>query len=114
MPEALKTLIGRRIREERQAAGHRQRPFSALVGLDPSQLSRIESGKRGLDTVVLRRIADALELSIDAFFTDRRPALALAREGDAGNEEMQRMIEWAVELRTDIDHVCAYVAGRVD
>ncbi|MGH3091884.1 MAG: helix-turn-helix domain-containing protein [Gaiellaceae bacterium] len=113
MPSPFRELVGRRIREERESAGYmNQRRFAELVGLDPSQLCRIELGQRNVDSVLLRRIADALEVSMDDFFEERRQELALARQGDADDESTQEMIAWTLGLRRDIDLLFDYVGGR--
>jgi transcriptional regulator with XRE-family HTH domain len=112
MPE-FRELVGRRIREERERVGHtNQRQFAEMLGIDPSQLCRIELGQRNVDSVLLRRIADALEIPMDEFFEERRQQLALARQGDADDESTQDMIAWTLGLRRDIDLLFDYVGGR--
>lgn len=113
MSDSFRELVGRRVREEREQAGHtNQRQFAELVGLDPSQLCRIELGRRNVDSVLLRRISDALEVPMDDFFEERRQELALARHGDADDESTQEMITWTLGLRQDIDLLFDYVGGR--
>lgn len=114
MSKQFRTQVGQCIRAQREAAGYRnQAEFARRVGISASELSRIERGLRRLDTVLLRRIADVLEVSMDAFFPDESRSLAFARRGDAEDEAMREMISWAVDLRADIDRVDDYLAGRV-
>ncbi len=76
-------LVGRRVREERQAAGYaRLEDFAAELGIDPTNLSRIERGERGLDSLLLARIATLLNVPMDAFFdAERGEVLSMARGG---------------------------------
>jgi transcriptional regulator with XRE-family HTH domain len=107
--------VGQRIRKLREDAGYsNQRDFAKLVGVGASDLSRIERGLRKLDTVLLRRIATQLNVSMDAFFPESRAAVALTRRGDADAASMERMVNWAENLRADLDRVSGYVAGSRD
>jgi transcriptional regulator with XRE-family HTH domain len=110
MTNQFRLSAGQRIREMREAAGYRnQREFARELGISASELSRIERGLRRLDTVLLRRIAEKLNTTMDAFFAEETQMLALARAGDADSESMQRMVAWAEELRADINRVAEYV-----
>lgn len=112
MAEPARELIGRRVREERERAGFTHlTQFAQSVDLDASVLSRIETGQRGIDSVVLQRIADRLEVPIDTLVRDPQPEFALARQGDAADEAMQPMIEWASKLLDDMEAMARYV-GR--
>lgn len=55
--------IGGRIRELREAAHLRASELAEKAGLDPTALSKIENGRRGVKTVELARIASALNVS---------------------------------------------------
>lgn len=113
MPETAHQLIGRRIREERLRAGFdNQAEFARVLGIDNTKLSRIESGQRRTDSVLLQQIADQLDVPMEALLHDPTPELALARQGDAGDEAMQAMIHWATALRADMRTVAAYVGRR--
>ncbi len=101
-------VIGSRIREEREAAGYTQAELGAKVGVDSTVLSRIESGQRGLDSIVLRRLAATLDVPMDRFFSDK--AVVMARgEG----EQVQAMIRWARHMKSDIEFVSRELA-RLD
>lgn len=104
-------LVGRRVREERQAAGYgRLEDFAAALGIDPTNLSRIERGERGLDSLLLARIATVLSVPMDAFFDSERGAvLAMARGGGDPRDEM---VEWGLELLADIDFAEGVVVER--
>lgn len=63
--------VGQAIRDARLRAGLTLRDLERLTGLDPSQLSQIEMGKRrdpGFSTMA--RIAKGLGLSLDALAAD--------------------------------------------
>ncbi len=57
--------IGRRMAARRRDAGYSQRTVARRVGLDPSYLSRIETGKVQPTLGTVMRIAAALRLSLD-------------------------------------------------
>lgn len=97
-----RTLIGQRIRQEREAAGYTQAQLAEIVGIDDTVLCRIENGQRGLDSLILRRIASTLDVPMDRFFIDAEP-LALAR--DADGEAMREMADWARKMKADLAFV---------
>ncbi len=97
-----RTLIGQRIRQEREAAGYTQARLAEIVGIDDTVLCRIENGQRGLDSLILRRIANALDVPMDRFFAAAEP-LTLAREADG--EAMLEMAEWARKMKADLAFV---------
>jgi transcriptional regulator with XRE-family HTH domain len=108
--------LGQRIREERTRHGYRNaKDFARVLEIDPSQLSRLEHGLRRVDTVLLRRIADELEIPLESLMprgdVAAVAAAAAARRGDADGEQMQDMVTWALKLREDIDRVSNYVGG---
>jgi transcriptional regulator with XRE-family HTH domain len=94
--------VGARIRREREAAGYTQASLAPLAGIDNTTLSKIESGKRGLDSLVLRRIARALDVPMDRFFAadDIGEPLVLGR--DASGNGMDGMVAWARKMKADI------------
>jgi transcriptional regulator with XRE-family HTH domain len=104
-------LVGRRVREERQAAGYgRLEDFAAELGIDPTNLSRIERGERGLDSLLLARIATLLNVPMDAFFdAERGEVLSMAR---GGGGERDDMVDWGLELLADIDFAEGVIGER--
>jgi transcriptional regulator with XRE-family HTH domain len=109
----VKERIGARIREERLRAEVKQEELAEAVGIDAPRLSRIEQGKRGIDSLVLRRIANYFALPMDAFFESPAAAeVALARRGDAEDAAMQEMLGWARQLQRDARFVEAELAQR--
>ncbi|MBQ3803175.1 MAG: helix-turn-helix transcriptional regulator [Oscillospiraceae bacterium] len=57
--------IGRRIREERLAAGISQADLAELADVSPQYISLVENGRKQLSLTVLVRIADVLSASVD-------------------------------------------------
>jgi transcriptional regulator with XRE-family HTH domain len=113
MSESARELIGRRIREEREKAGFaNQGEFADGVGLHPTALSRIETGQRGVDSVVLQRIAGRLEVPIDTLVREPKEQVVLARQGDGDDEAMGEMIGWTDELLADMDTMARFVGRR--
>lgn len=55
--------IGARIRALRERAGLQSRELAVILGIDASAMSNIERGKRGIKTVELAKVADALGVS---------------------------------------------------
>jgi Zn-dependent peptidase ImmA (M78 family)/transcriptional regulator with XRE-family HTH domain len=62
--------VGARIRRLREAAGIQAQDLAAVIGLDPTALSKIENGKRAVKSVELARIAEALRISPLALLED--------------------------------------------
>lgn len=60
--------IGKRIREERQRKGHTLRELARKIGASEAKLSNIETGKVSLDLAELGQLAEALDVSMPAFF----------------------------------------------
>ena len=54
-----------RLRELRKARGYSQVKIQMLTGIDQSDYSKIESGKRNMSFEQCRRLAKALETSMD-------------------------------------------------
>ena len=53
------------LREEKRLTG---KDLASKIGLSQSQMSRLEKGQRRIDTEILSRIADALEVPAARFF----------------------------------------------
>lgn len=55
--------FGARLARLREARGLAQNQLARMAGLDPSSVSRIEKGERGVSREVVDRIAEALDLT---------------------------------------------------
>jgi predicted transcriptional regulator/transcriptional regulator with XRE-family HTH domain len=62
----VRTPVGYRLRETRKKRGVTQASLAAKVGISASYLNLIEQGKRGIAGGLLKRLADALDLDMDA------------------------------------------------
>jgi len=105
MEEATGVLVGRRIREERERLGKKLEDLAGAIGVSGSYLSRMERGERGLDSLVLRRIAAELKVSMDRFFVPTSYESVHARSGEGSVAAMQQMIEWGRRVQDDLDFV---------
>jgi Zn-dependent peptidase ImmA (M78 family)/transcriptional regulator with XRE-family HTH domain len=81
--------IGARIRTLREAAGFQSQELARVVGLDPSAMSNIETGKRSVKSSELAKIAEALRVSPLALLDEdslpaRMPVAARAAAGAVG------------------------------
>jgi transcriptional regulator with XRE-family HTH domain len=65
-------VVGGRIRELRNHRGISLRELSRRSGLSPGFLSLVERGRSSLALTSLRKIADALNADVGAFFADGR------------------------------------------
>ena len=60
--------FGQRIRELRQKTGLRQEKFALMIGMDRTYFSSVESGKRNISLLNIKKIADGLEITVDKLF----------------------------------------------
>ena len=68
MTSSVDIEVGRRIREARRAAGFRSpESFSAVLGISVATLHRWESGRTGLNTAKLERVAQATGRPVEFF-----------------------------------------------
>lgn len=60
-----RSTVGPRVRERRRVLGITQSALATRIGISPSYLNLIESGRRNIGGTVLKRIAAELDVSID-------------------------------------------------
>lgn len=63
--------MGRRVAEGRRARGLSQVALAQAASIDRTALSKIETGRRGVGSAELARIAEALGLPFEHFFTGK-------------------------------------------
>lgn len=91
--------VGQRIADLRAERGVSQRRLADVLSVDPSALSRIESGERGLAVGELVAVADFLGVDTDALLRDEVEATPLFRneggpeQGDAAVLEFTSIID---------------------
>lgn len=78
--------VGERLAQLRAERSVSQRGLADAVGLDPSALSRIESGERGLAVGELVAAAEHLGVETDRLLCDEQDAAPLFRT-DGGREQ---------------------------
>lgn len=66
---AVQEKVGRRVKELRGEAGLSQEALALKAGLDRTYINSVENGRRNISINSLARIAFALGLSLQEFFT---------------------------------------------
>jgi transcriptional regulator with XRE-family HTH domain len=64
----IRTKIGDRIRQLRNAKGISQEELAHLADLDRTYITSVENGKRNISIVNIEKICKALEVSLSKFF----------------------------------------------
>jgi len=64
----IKTTIGFRIKELRQAKGLSQEALAFKAGIDRTYMTGVENGKRNISVQILNKILIALDISFKEFF----------------------------------------------
>lgn len=54
--------------ELRQKTGLSQEKFALMIGMDRTYFSSVESGKRNISLLNIKKIADGLEITVDKLF----------------------------------------------
>ena len=81
--------IAKRVRELREFRGLRQGDLGDLVGITYQQIYKYEASLNRISCGVLKRIADALDVSPGYFFGETDEVISAARQG--GRKKMQFM-----------------------
>ncbi len=83
--------MGERLRAARQARGLTLRELAQRLGVSPSMVSQIETGRASPSVSTLYAIANELDVSLDELlFNDRRGAGTSADRAPAGSHMLQR------------------------
>lgn len=70
--------IGWKLRKLRQQAGWTQEYLAEKIGVSTQQIQNYESGTNKLNTDRLQQLAQALDVPVQAFFTDETESYPLA------------------------------------
>jgi len=62
--------VGSRIQQTRKSKGWSQKELGDSAGLDRTYISAVEHGKQNLTLGALKRLADALDVSIEALISN--------------------------------------------
>lgn len=117
MPDDAATLkmIGRRLREERERSDLTLDEAVRELGLSHrSQLSRMERGGRGVDSLVLRRASALYGVGMEDFFhvAPDSGLVVKARRNDADDVKAQAMADFARRKLADWRFVSAEIHDR--
>lgn len=66
----IKEKLGNRIKELRNQTGLSQEKFALKIGMDRTYFASVESGKRNIAIINLKKIADGLNVSLAELFKD--------------------------------------------
>lgn len=77
MEETVEAAFGRRVREARTERGWNQGRLAEVLDLDPSNISRLESGRSRLSLGQAVQVASALGVSLDSLLMATTPEAAL-------------------------------------
>ncbi len=64
------TDLGNRIRELRLQTGLSQEKFALKINMDRTYYASVESGKRNISILNIKKIADGLDISLSELFKD--------------------------------------------
>ena len=106
-------LVGRRVREARKAQGLSRRIVSERSGVSPRYLAKLEAGDGNISIGLLKRVAVALSVPLDAFLIEDGPLAAEV----AQMAELYRRADAATRTQVmqvlDPDRMRAQKAGRL-
>lgn len=60
--------LGKRIRELRQQTGLNQEKFALKIGMDRTYFASVETGKRNIAILNIKKIADGLSITLSELF----------------------------------------------
>lgn len=80
-----------RIKEIREEQGIKQKELAAMIGIAPNTLSQYESGKREPDIETVKRMAVALNVTVDSLLGQKEKP---APTGDELTEKEKSFIAW--------------------
>ena len=66
----IKIRVGKRIKELRELTKMSQKDLSFAADLDRSYITSVENGQRNISIINIEKIANALGVSIQTFFSD--------------------------------------------
>ncbi len=106
--EDLSRVIGNAIRRRREELGLKLAQLGERLGISESMLSRVENGQRGLDSTMLRAVAQVLEMPMVALFEGHQEATAASRvlvyaRNSGGDEKATKPLEvWGRRILADL------------
>jgi len=89
-------VLGSRIRQYRESRGLSQEALAKLLGVSRPTLSLIETGERKVSADEIKKLGDIFNVSVDAFFDERKEPHFTVAEAGAEYKKAQ------AEIRIDI------------
>jgi transcriptional regulator with XRE-family HTH domain len=107
--------LGLRIKQYRESRGLSQEALAKLLGVSRPTLSQIETGERKLSADEIKKLSDIFNVSVDAFFDERKePQFTIA---EAGAEYKKAQAEIRVDIPrknlAKFSEVLLYVLNKV-
>lgn len=106
-PTARQSRLGAELRKLREAAGVSNRQAAAQLGVSPTQISHLESGRIGLSEERLRRMTEFYDCD-DTALADALVEMSLPRSGNWWEEYRGVMPPQALDL-AELEHDPSYV-----
>jgi transcriptional regulator with XRE-family HTH domain len=94
--------LGTAIRITRQAKGMRLASLAKASGLSSPFLSLLENGKKGASLGVVRRIASALDVPVEALILLAEPLSGSLRSSDKRANELARLIRGMADAEIEL------------
>lgn len=76
--EELMCIIGKNLQHYREKNNLTQEELAERVGISTSFCANLERGKKAMSIVVLRKLADALNVSVDYLLYENRPSARIS------------------------------------
>lgn len=67
--EDIRIVFGKRVRELRQDQQLSQEKLAHIAGVDRTYIAQVENGKRNISLINIKKICDALDISLSLFFS---------------------------------------------
>ena len=103
--ERYKSIIGKNVRKYRELKKLTQEKLAEKAGISVSFCANIENGTKGTSVVVLKDLAAALEVSVDALLSDGEVTNRLSNlevmcknRPDEFVEKIERLVQSCVEI----------------
>jgi len=105
--------VGLRVAEARRRAGVNQTDLGAVLGLDKTQISKIERGRRRLDISEVAALASFLKVSTRELLgmAERSKLQLAARLASDAPDEAFRKVQTRARQLVEVDYVLSEVAG---
>ena len=105
----IKENVGKRIRELRNAKMLSQEKFATVCGLDRTYIAGVEQGKRNISIENLKKIADALNISLSDMFDFTKPVhKTILLTVNGVKFILESKTELTYDIKEEIELICRY------